>query len=319
MLEVVPWRQGYAHTWALRWLLTNAPYADRVLQALRLPGAAPHRVIGEVRTEHRIPGARPDLAFDAHDADGRSITAFIETKVNDKLSHTQLTTMCKQADHVVLYVPGLTGVLMWCGGPAASEMWLTGRDLVDALSGLQLPPIVGPYVEAVGAEADRIDAWRSCARGESAATPAANPLLRVRDGEVESYAWIAEVAVELERRGYTEFWPREQPRDIGLYVQEARTTRSDRNGADVYVEVLVDRHERYVVAVKSGSGDVASRHAFLDDALRLGCPGEHWAPGRRLSKRSMRLWSVDAGEMSASDAADAVDVARAYVTRLGQR
>src|SRR4051794_8420404 len=84
LLEVVPWSQGYAHSWALAALLADQRTAAAILGSLpELPGAPPHVIVGPIRRERPFKGARSDLAFTVRNADGAEHGIAVETKVND--------------------------------------------------------------------------------------------------------------------------------------------------------------------------------------------------------------------------------------------
>src|SRR4051812_34975292 len=109
LLDVVPWSHGYAHSWAMRWMLGHDPQAAEALMALFVPSHSGPWAVDLPRAEYGVPGARADLMIAAQDGDGRRLQVLLETKVNDQLTERQIQAYLDHAHHVVIYAPGLTG------------------------------------------------------------------------------------------------------------------------------------------------------------------------------------------------------------------
>src|SRR5690348_5587313 len=142
LLDVVPWRYGYAHTWAMRWLMLQPTLLGRVLGAIpELDLPAPLRLEGPVVTEKALKPARADLAATLRDAGGQSHRLAIETKVDDAIRPEQLSAYAALGYQPVLYMPGLTGLLAE-GVSTPDVLRLTGGDLAFALADIQLPYLI---------------------------------------------------------------------------------------------------------------------------------------------------------------------------------
>jgi hypothetical protein len=116
LLDVVPWPYGYAHSWALAWLINNDESRDRMLALLGANGRPPWTLSLSAR-EHAVAGARADLALEAVDSAGQEVAIAVETKVGDPIRPEQLLTYAAEGFQPVLFVPGLTGLLFAPNGP----------------------------------------------------------------------------------------------------------------------------------------------------------------------------------------------------------
>ncbi len=157
LFDVVPWTHGYVHSWALRWMLRKHPAGRDALLGLFLPEGLPPWSLGSETLEFRVGRHRADLRFEASDSGARASVVLIETKVNDDLSEDQVRAYCNETAEVILYGPGLTGLLHAESDPIACERWVTGRQVTDALAGLELPDLIRSYLKEVAAQADRMD------------------------------------------------------------------------------------------------------------------------------------------------------------------
>src|SRR4051812_38780081 len=92
LLDVVPWTHGYAHSWALRWMLQNSDAARSAVLGLFLPDAHGPWTIHDIRREYPVGRHRVDLRIATRGADDQQRAVLVETKVNDALSESQLRT-----------------------------------------------------------------------------------------------------------------------------------------------------------------------------------------------------------------------------------
>lgn len=292
LLEVVPWSYGFAHSWALAWLLESEA-AESAILSLVMPEGRTWRLVGRVAREESMPDVRADLFFTAEDEHGGLTGVVVETKVADDLKPEQLEGYSRAGHRVVLYVPGLTGLLM---GPSASygeETWLSGADLSESLRGLELPAMVAGYVDAVAAEATRMDDARAFVRGERLDPPAEG---QCPSDALLDTAWLVEVAAELGRLGEGELVMRSERNDRGLFWAGAYRDMPGAPGAGPYVDVLADRRtHRRAVALKTG-GEVEHRLACYDAVRAEGPPagGDRWSQSRRSPRGgTMSIWRAD--------------------------
>jgi len=92
LLDIVPWSYGFAHSWALRWLLLQPSLFPLVLDAIDgLDDAGGYVLAGEVLTEKPLAPARADLAFEMEHPTRPSIAVGVETKVTDPYRPDQLS------------------------------------------------------------------------------------------------------------------------------------------------------------------------------------------------------------------------------------
>ena len=324
LFDVVPWTHGYAHSWALRWILLKHPAARDALLGLFLPdGVGPWRVENLSR-EFRVRRQRVDLRFEARDAAGRATVVLVETKVNDEVSENQIAAYCSEEAEVIIYGPGLTGLLREGNEPVDCERWVTGRQVTSALADLPFPDLLSSYLKEVAAQADRMDAARRAARGGDD-FDRADDVSGVGADDVEAVAWVAEVAAAMRARAAEDLRARNNPHDYGIFWAGSwRATTDGRNtyfeDPGIYIDVIAAHGGwEYAIAIKVGGGDVDTRRAIFDEAMAVGEPWDGWRPGRRLSTATFRLWSLEAGEMTAPDAADAAIRASAYLGALAPR
>jgi hypothetical protein len=323
LFDIVPWTHGYAHSWALRWMLIKNRAAREALLALFLSDGGGPWNVETVTRESRVGRHRADLRFEAHEAVGRAKAVLLETKVNDALSESQVRAYCREQAEVIIYAPGLTGLLHEGNGPVDRERWVTGRQVTRALAGLEFPDLNRSYLEEVAAQADRMDAARRAARGD-------DDFNRVDDksdvsaDDVEAVAWVAEVAATMRARRAVDVRARNNPYDYGIFWAGSwRPIISDTgvhfDDLGVYIDIIAAHGGwEHAIALKVGGGESDSRQAVFDAAMQEGPPWHGWRRGRRSSARTFRLWSLEAGEMSASEAADGAIRASDYLGALVQ-
>lgn len=317
LFEVVPWTHGYAHSWALRWMLTDDQDARDQLLGLFLPeGEPPWRVEGMIG-EFKVRGNRADLHFESIDATGRRTAVLIETKVNDALRKAQIEAYCATGAEVIVYGPGMTGLLHADGPPIDRERWITGRQVVDVLGDAGwLPDLLRSYLAEVGAQAARMQAARKAARGGPDFDRAPDRS-GVSADDLEAVAWVAEIAAEMRARGADWVEPRNTAHDYGIFWSGSWTPLVGEAG--LYVDVIAGHGgSEYVITVKVGSGEPEDRVEVFDTAIRAGAPWEGWTRGRRSRARSYRAWKLDASEMTAQEAADATIRAGVYMNTVAQ-
>lgn len=319
LFEVVPWKHGYAHSWALRWAIDNRPAARDALLALFLPEGDPPWSVEGVTREFRVGRNRADLRFDAVDSAGRTTVVLIETKVNEDLSERQLLRYCSEAAEVIVYAPGLTGLLHAGSDPVDRERWVTGRQVTDALAGLELPDLIHSYLNEVALQADRMDAARSAVRGEQADFDRADDISEVSANDIEAVAWVAEVAGAMRARGAEHVKGRNTAHDYGVFWAGSWQPIAAGRDHGVYVDVVVNHGGRLpAITVKVGGGGVADRRATFKAAMVAGAPWEGWRKGKHSSAANFRLWSLDGGEMSVPEAAEAALRVADYLGSLAQ-
>lgn len=315
LLDVVPWTYGYAHSWALAWLIENERSRSGVLALLSPNTSPPWTLIEPVAREHRVQGARADLAVRATDGMGREVSIAVETKVADRIKAQQLGFYREEGYETVLYVPGLTGLLYAPNGPVAGERWVNGLDIVRAVSAIELPWIISSYVEAVAAEARRMDDARAFGRGEFYDFAHDG---RASYEDLMDAAWIVEVVSAMRARGADDIEVRTEANDRGLYWGGSWCDVAAGNGAGLYLDVLADlRSHACAVALKVMGGDRVGRHACYDAAIAAGLPSQaDWRASRRPSRNSGRIWTLDASEMTAQEAARHTLAAGDFIARV---
>ena len=314
LLDVVPWNYGFAHAWALRWLVTNQMTRQQMLNLLTGDTPGTWELTAAVAHEHRVRGARADLAVWAARPDGQELKIAVEVKVNDPINARQLAAYQADKFTPVLYVPGLTGMMYAPNGlTEAAERWVTGSELADAVGDVELPRLIGSYVAAVAAEGRRMELARAFSRDEVDDFPVDG---QARYEDVMDAGWVAEVALALRRRGATDVIIRPQANDRGLYWRGSQRTTPD--GADVYVDVVADLRTHYCsVALKVKGRDTEARLAAYRQVLDAGPPSdEAWTKGRRPSARSGRVWTLNASELNADEAAQRALTAAALIARV---
>jgi len=318
LLDVVPWTHGYAHSWALRWMLANNDQARDALFALFVPdGRAPWHIERPIELEHRVGRHRADLRVVATDISGRAATVIVETKVNDGVSDSQLRAYCSETVDVVVPGPGLTGLLHGGNESVACERWMTGREVVDALSDVDLPDLIRSYVGEVAAQADRMDGARAAARGERADFARAKGISGVTGENVEAVAWVSEVAASMRAGGADDVRVRDTAHDYGVFWAGSWQSMAAFNDAGVYVDVIAAHGGgEYVITVKVGDGEVDDRIAVYDAAISAPPPWDGWLKGRRSRSANFRLWKLCACEMTAGEAADAALRVNDYLLAL---
>lgn len=322
LFDVVPWTHGYAHSWALRWMLEHRQVARDAILTLFVPdGQAPWSIgPGRIKREARVAGQRADLRVPATDGSGRESDVIVETKVNDRLREEQIQAYCSEPGaRVALYGPGLTGLLHSGCDRIASEVWVTGRQLATALSDLELPDLIRSYVSAVSAQADRMDAARAAARGQNDDFDREDDISEVSAGEVEAVAWVAETAAVMRARGAKWVHTRNTAHDYGIFWGESWVPVAGAKKTAIFIEVVAGHGGHgYVITIKAGEGTAKDRQNAFDAAMRAGEPWDGWKKGKSPGKAThFRLWTLTAIEMTAGEAADAAMRAMPYVESLG--
>jgi hypothetical protein len=315
LLDVVPWTYGFAHTWAVRWLIDHHDTRGWMLNLLTGRDDSRWDLMELVAYEHRVNGARADLAAWALGADGEKVQLAVETKVNDPISKSQLAAYSSAGFTPVLYLPGLTGLLYGPNGPVAGERWVNGLDLARALKTAKLPQIISSYVDAVREEGKRMELARAFCRDEVDDFPAAG---QAPYNDVMDAAWIAEVALSLRRHGAQDIIVRPQSNDRGLWWKGSERTL--KGGAEIYIDVVADLRTHFCsVALKVKGGDPGARLAAYDEVRAAGPPSpQGWKPGRRPSRQSGRVWSLDASELNADEAAQLAIGAGVFIDRVAR-
>ena len=97
LFDVVPWTHGYAHSWALRWMVANDELARDRLLGVFLPEGDPPWSVGNMTCEFKVGHNRADPRFDARDSAGGQTAVLIETKVNDALKERQIEGILRHA------------------------------------------------------------------------------------------------------------------------------------------------------------------------------------------------------------------------------
>lgn len=318
LLDIVPWTHGYAHSWALRWMLEYDAAARNALLNVFFRDHDGAWCDARVDLEHRVGRHRADLRIVAMDAAGDTATVLVETKVNDELSEAQLRAYCATGATVVVYAPGLTGLLL--GGNARSGgrewSWLTGRQVSDALRDVDLPHLLRTYLDEVVAQADRMDAARAAARGEPVDEQPQTMACDVSQRDVDAVAWVVEVAARMRASGALNVWTRSTPRDYGVYWPGSRRRFPNFDDAGLYVDVVVSRGGgKRAVTVKAGGGQTNDRVA-LRNAIRDQLPGRGWREGQTAQGNTFRVWTRDARTMTPARAADVAAQARDHILKV---
>lgn len=312
LLDVVPWTHGYAHSWAVRWILDKHPAGRQALMHLFVPDRAGPWEISDLRLEPKFHRHRADLTFEAVGAHGETARVIVETKVNDDMKDGQLKAYCEASEHVVLYVPGLTGLLLAENPHRHQVRWVSGSQLADALSGVHLPHLLKSYVQEVAGHARDMEHARAAARGERDDLPPPREGSGVRVDDLEAVAWVVETARFMRERGARP-WTRNTRHDYGIYWPVEYD--DERFGASAYVDVVAAHGGRaYAITIKTGDGEADDRRQVFDAASES--PGSGWRRNNRSSAANYRLWTLDAAEMTAVQAADAAMAAGAYLQRL---
>lgn len=320
LFDLVPWTHGYAHSWALRWMLDHHQAARDALLGLFLPHSNSPWGILPVEREPRINGQRADLRIVATDGDGRTSELIVETKVNDRLYEKQVRAYCQRPDAiVVLYGPGLTGLLH--GGSEAfdREFWVTGREVTNTLCDIDLPDLIHSYIRGVVAQADRMDGACAAARGEVDDFDRADDFSEVPADDLEAVAWVAETAAAMRAHGAKSVGVRNEAHDYGISSDGSVVQVAGAGKAIAFIEVIAGHGgSEYSITIKVGHGTVKERHAAFEIAMGVGTPWEEWKPGKSPgSANYFRLWTLKAINMTAGEAANAALRAKTYVKSLG--
>lgn len=319
MFDLVPWSHGYAHSWALRWMLLHHPESRDRLLALLIPDGKPPWKVPDVDREFRVRGHRADLRFQAHSAIGNRTEVLVETKVNDDLKPAQLDAYCSINAEVIVYGPGLTGLLHTGADRISREQWITGRQILDSLAGVtDLPDLMMTYLGGVRVQADRMDAARVAARGGQD-FDRSRDFSEVSEVEVESVAWIAEIAAEMRARGAQDVVPRNTAYDWGIFWRDVWTPATASGKVGFYIDVIAGHGgSGYAITIKVNGGTVEDRFRVFDHARELDRP-DSWELGRPGKKESFRVWKRDAEEMTAGEAADATLEAGEFLERAASQ
>jgi hypothetical protein len=319
MFDLVPWSHGYAHSWALRWMLLHHREARDRLLALLNPDGKPPWQVPHVDCEFKVRGHRADLRFEAHSSVGNRTEVLIETKVNDDLKPAQLNAYCSTDAEVIVYGPGLTGLLHTGADRISREQWITGRQILDSLAGVtDLPELIVSYLGGVRAQADRMDAARVAARGGPDFDRSWD-FSEVSDVEVESVAWIAEVAAALRARGAQDVIPRNTAYDWGIFWPDVWTPVTTSGKVGFYIDVIAGHGgSGYAITIKVNGGTVEDRLRVFEHAKGLDRP-DGWGLGRPGKRESFRVWKRNAEEMTAAEAAEATLEAGEFLERAANQ
>lgn len=194
-----------------------------------------------------------------------------------------------------------------------------GRQVADALRGLELPDLIRSYVKEVAAQADRMDAAREAARGERPDFDRTDDISEVSADEVEAVAWVAEVAAAMRARGAEDVRARNTAHDYGLFWADSWQPITADGDLAVFVDVIAAHGGwEYAITIKVAGGEADDRRRVFDAAMRAGEPWEGWVKGRRLNADTFRVWKLDANEMTASQAGDATLRILDYLSALAE-
>lgn len=139
---------------------------------------------------------------------------------------------------MVVYGPGLTGLLLGGNDPCYRERWVTGQNLAVALSDVDLPKLLRSYVDEVAAQADRMDAASAASRGERADFPREPGISGVGGDDVEAVAWVAEVAASMRAGGAEDVRTRSAAHEWGVFWAGSWQSMSVFKGAGIHVDVI---------------------------------------------------------------------------------
>jgi hypothetical protein len=320
LLDIVPWNHGYAHTWALRWLLEQPSLVERILYAM--PGftvTGPLRVTREVRAEKPLRPSRADLTLSVEDEHGTSHHFAIETKVNDSFRPEQIESYQTLRHQAIVYAPGATGLFMR-GVPSSGELRLSGADLARCLEGVPLPPIIQTYLDVVRAEASRIDAACALERGTSS-TPL--PPGMTDEKILRDSAWLIELKRELEDRSAAEgieacLELRIIAHDRGIFWSGSWQELVAEHEGGIYIDIFASiRSAARTIAIKAGALTQLGRELTYDLATQAGDLGAMWQrSARRVAHKSVSIWRLDVTNYTLSDTADAAMMARTWMSSL---
>ena len=289
LFDVVPWSYGYAHSWALRWMLANDQTGrDRLLGVFLPDGKAPWRLEHMTR-EFPVGRSRVDLRVEAIDAAGERTEVLLETKVNDAVKEAQIKAYCSTRATVILYGPGLTGLLHTDGDQIDRERWITGRQVTDALGGVsQLPDLILSYLTEVATQTDRMEAAREAARG-GPDLDHSDDISEVSAEEVEAVAWVAEVAAAMRARGAEWIHPGNTAHDHGIFWGGSWHAIPAGDDVGVFVDIVAAHGGwEYAITIKVGGGEADARGRLFDAAMRAGPPWDGWVRGRRSRAEAFR-------------------------------
>lgn len=321
LLDVVPWPYGYAHSWAVASLLSDQRTAGAILEALPgLEGRRPLRIDGPVRRERGLKPARADLAFTVQDAGGEHQQLALETKVNDAFRAEQMAAY-RQAKHVpVLFLPGLTGLLLEPTQPTeAGEARLYGHTLLAAVDGLDLHfgALLAGYLDGLREETRRMERARAWACGDFAE--------RVGPGQcaqedLEGVAWLAETFRALPEACRDKGVPAEasmriEANDRGFFFNGSFTWVADEGG--LWVDVMADvRTHARAVAIKAGEKGLAE--AWDLAAADVSGPGDGWRrAARRVGGGTATVWKRSLDGVPAREAAAEAVYAACFIRQFG--
>lgn len=312
LLDVVPWRYGFAHTWALRWLLTQGDLAPLVLGSVPKwqLGHGP-RVVEGPETEKRFGGFRADLAFAVETRDGHRYDVALETKVEDTYRAEQVAGYQREGRVALMYLPGLTGFLIAGNQREHGELHLTGDALATALDDEDLPHLIGSYLRTVRSESERFDQTLLAVRQTGRAPPTIG---ETQQGVLTDVAWLVAVHQVLRelapKHGIApDARLRAEANDRGIFWYGARRTMPQvANGKDVglYIDIIAPvRSADWTVAVKAGwgTGQLSTLYHYARDAGPPSADRRWRAGAARLGGNSVTVWRAAVADMPPSDAA----------------
>lgn len=277
LLEVVPWSFGFAHAFALRWLLRESHIAPLVLSAAKGFGLPPKARVSDVESERKGGRGRADLRFELEVSSEDVRTVDVEIKVNDWVDRGQLSAY---GGDTILYTPGLTGLLISRGHVSLPKVArLTGIGLAESLEDLggALPELIASYVDAVRDEAVRMERARAVVLGEASADTVAERDGRPSALDLQDAAWVTEAAAALAGNA-GEVTIRVTRHDRGL-KWDVGGQFGDGTGSWLWIDLLATLGNRREIRVKANGPARAAIHA----AAKLQCTpsAAHWFWCRR--------------------------------------
>lgn len=201
-VELAGYRHETLHTGVLLYLLAEPGVGPEVASALIADSVTD---VLDARTEVALPGSRrtADLRFTGRLASG-SVDVAVETKVDSNALRVQLRESASGQQRGVLLAVGITGLMVL---PEDLDPELTHwrvvapREWSDILAaaGLHADPILAYYLRAVRREANEHEAARRLA--QQPAQPLQHVIgARITNGQLEDFAWLAEVRAGVDDR-----------------------------------------------------------------------------------------------------------------------
>jgi hypothetical protein len=318
LLDVVPWPYGFAHSWAVRWLLEQEATSELVIGAVAGSPAPPHsHPVGfKVEAEHRLRGARADLSFELRQGEDPPLQIAFETKVNDPLKPEQLKRYIANGLTPLLFLPGSTGVLHR-HDRMPREVWkLDGKALTTALADADdIPTIIASYLAAVASESMWFDRVIDDV-AEGRLTPDPGQRQKTPVAVARATAWLSAIQGLIHDHYDDQGWkgtssPRVTANDRGLMWDGAWRPADGANGSDsqMILEFIASVHTpRWSLNIKVYG---AHGRAILRALPRAQTPPDSlraWKPNRQTDKNGT-VWSLDVGGLAPSDAVREAEIA----------